>query len=118
RGLGVITSAIDPNGLVTMWRHDRFGRQVEEVDVATGVKRTTTSEPRNDGGPQGNWHDVRVTSKTDGGGESTAEIDSLGRAVHTWTRGPSVGACDGWTCAAAPVFETETDYAHLGRVAK
>jgi RHS repeat-associated protein len=116
-GLGVRTAAVDANGLVTQWNHDGFGRVSGEFrpdGTSTEVWLTRTK----DGGPQGNWWNVKADTFSDGGGESIAEIDMLGRAVRTYTGGPEVTACDGSVCTGLPWFVEEVGFDDLGRVAR
>src|SRR5205807_1548956 len=53
-GLGVLKAAVDPNGLVTQWAHDAFGRTTEEV-APDGTTTTMTLLREKGGGPQGTW---------------------------------------------------------------
>jgi RHS repeat-associated protein len=116
-GLGVRTAAVDANGLVTQWNHDGFGRVSGEFrpdGTSTEVWLTRVK----DGGPQGNWWNVKADTFSDGGGESIAEIDMLGRAVRTYVQGPDVTACDGSACTGLPWFVEEVGFDDLGRVAR
>jgi RHS repeat-associated protein len=114
-GLGVRTAAVDPNGLVTQWEHDGFGRVSGELRP-DGTSTQITLTRAKDGGPQANWWNVKANTFSDGGGESFAELDMLGRTVRTSIRGPEVTACNGPVCTAAPWFEEEMEFDDLGRV--
>ncbi|WP_236643999.1 RHS repeat-associated core domain-containing protein [Sorangium cellulosum] len=96
-GLGVLVERVDPNGLVTEWRHDGFGRlgleiRPDETQTAIALSRTK------DGGPDRDaWRVVQRTTTT-GGADDTVEVDSLGRPIRWFWYGPSVeGAAGGAT---------------------
>ncbi len=57
--LGVLTGTVDPNGLVTHYRHDGFGRSTE-VDNPDGSSTTRSFERKKNGGPSGDWWAVEV----------------------------------------------------------
>ena len=84
-GLGVLTAAVDPNGLTTRWAHDGFGRVTEELrpDQST----TTYALARK---KTGAWK-VRLDTVTAGGEDETVEYDSLARPVRRLWHGPQIG---------------------------
>ena len=61
-GLGVKTAVIDPNGLTTRWVHDGFGRVTEEIGP-DGTATSSTLTRNKDGGPQGHWWNLKVTTQ-------------------------------------------------------
>ena len=81
-GLGVMTAARDPNGLLTRWEHDGFGRITERIRP-DGTWTTSSLERTKDGGPQGTWWALDVTTTEDAGPTSTTRFDGAGRPVHT-----------------------------------
>lgn len=115
-GLGVPTAEVDPNGLLTTWRHDGFGRITEE-HRPDGTSTTTTPARAKDGGLTGTWWNVKVATKEDGGARSTVELDSFGRAVRSLTVAAAVEACGAAVCKPVLQTEAETRYDFLGRVA-
>jgi RHS repeat-associated protein len=114
-GLGVKTAAADPNGLVTLWRHDGFGRVTEE-QRPDGSGVTVQLDRVKKGGPQQNWWATMVTTREVQGAIRTTELDSLGRPVHSLTVAGDVKACGQTNCTGALVLEQETKYDFLGRV--
>ena len=116
-GLGVMTAAVDPNGLAVRWRHDGFGRMTEELrpdgtTTTVGVARTK------DGGPQASWWQTKVTTKEEGGAIRTTALDGLGRPVHSWTLAAQVEARGASTSSPVLQLEAETTYDFLGRVTR
>ncbi|XXU32019.1 RHS repeat-associated core domain-containing protein [Sorangium sp. So ce887] len=93
-GLGVLVERVDPNGLVTEWRYDGFGRLGLEIRP-DGTQTTIELSRTKDGGPdQDGWRVTQRTTTT-GGADDTVEIDSLGRPIRWLWHGPSVeGARD------------------------
>jgi RHS repeat-associated protein len=114
-GLGVMTAAVDANGLVTQFQHDRFGRVTEERRP-DGTRSRTTLARTKDGGPQAKWWATKVTTSEDGGAVRTTELDSLGRAVRSLTVAAAVQACGAAKCSPVLELEEETAYDFLGRV--
>jgi RHS repeat-associated protein len=121
--LGVQTAESDPNGLVTRWEHDASGRTTKE----TRPDGTTTRFGLNrykDGGPDSVWWTLHALTEVSGGNEGGEDLDSLGRSVRTWTRGPSKAAdpafksCSDSTCTTAPIYVQTVDYDFYGRVAR
>jgi YD repeat-containing protein len=85
-GLGVQTSMVDPNQLVTQWAHDGFGRITQEQrpdGTATTYKLTRTQ----DGGSLHNLWSLKLETQTPGLADDTVEYDRLGRAIRGWTQG-------------------------------
>ncbi|APR85499.1 Rhs family protein [Minicystis rosea] len=121
RGLGVVTAVADLNELVTLRGYDGFGRMIRQIRPDGGVTSVKLKRPK-DGGPQGNWYNVKVdvtTSTSDA--EQITTFDSLGRIVHTQTRGPGVSAMDAQAYNAPGsvwYIEQETEYDSFGRVAR
>lgn len=114
-GLGVTRAAVDPNGLVTRWRYDAFGRVAEEQRPDGGSTKVLLSRVK-DGGPQGKWWNVKVTTRESGGAIRTTELDSLGRPVRSLTVAGEVEACGAAKCSPVLQLEEETTYDFLGRV--
>jgi RHS repeat-associated protein len=115
-GLGVMTAAVDANGLVTQFQHDGFGRVTEERRP-DGTRSRTALARTKDGGPQAKWWTTKVTTGDDGGALRTTELDSLGRAVRSLTVAAAVQACGAVKCSPVLELEEETTYDFLGRVA-
>ena len=81
--LGVLTKETDPNGLVTSWEHDGFGRTVKESrpdGSATSVTRIREQV--------GDAWRTRETTTTLGGAEDETVFDSLGRPIETYSFAP------------------------------
>jgi RHS repeat-associated protein len=117
RGLGTLTATVDANWLVTRYRHDALGRITEE-QRPDGSTSTIKLSRAKDGGPQGKWWNVKVTTKDDGGAIRTTELDSLGRDVRALTVAGAVQACGKTTCAPALQLEESTTYDFYGRVTR
>ncbi|QPJ61245.1 MAG: hypothetical protein G3M70_04820 [Candidatus Nitronauta litoralis] len=102
---GVQTELTGPNGLVTSWVHDTFGRQTLE-NRADGTSATTTLEicPI-DCGISGGFNRVKV--EVSGQPDVTEITDKFGRAIRTQTIG-----FDGTKIFA------DTEYDALSRVVK
>ena len=81
---GALAKRADPNGLVTEWKLDSFGRLALEKR-SDGTHTSITHSRTNDGGT---WRATRRTS-TSGGADDTVEYDSLGRPVRWFWHGPS-----------------------------
>src|SRR5262249_29950426 len=79
--LGVVTALVDPNGHLTLWSHDGFGR-VGQVIRPDGTKTTYTLSAAS--------KHVMLRAQTGGGADDTVEYDSLGRPIRWWTYGPQV----------------------------
>ncbi|XYH97782.1 RHS repeat-associated core domain-containing protein [Sorangium sp. So ce1128] len=93
-GLGVLVKRMDPNGLVTEWRHDGFGRLGLELRP-DGTQTAITLSRTRDGGPdQDAWRVVQRTT-TAGGADDTVELDSLGRPIRWFWYGPAVEGSTG-----------------------
>jgi RHS repeat-associated protein len=114
-GLGVMTAAVDPNGLATRWRHDGLGRVTEELHP-DGTSTSVSLARAKDGGPLHKWWSVKATSSETGGAISTTELDSLGRPVHTITVAANVETCGASACKPVLQLEDETHYDFLGNV--
>jgi len=98
-GLGVQTKVIDPNGVATRMRYDKFGR-LRETNRADGSFEHVTYEVPTS-------ITQRTTTTMSGGGVSTELVDRLNRPIQQ-----TVKAFDG------RIATTYTDYDALGRVAK
>src|SRR5262249_32856831 len=117
-GLGVPTGSVDPNGLVTRYQHDGFGRIAQRVRP-DATWTTSALARKKDGGPKGHWWNVKVTTKEQQGQEVTTELDGAGRPVHTWMRAASVYSCGSpGHCADELDLEQETAYDLFGRVSR
>ncbi|WP_437729520.1 RHS repeat-associated core domain-containing protein [Sorangium sp. So ce861] len=93
-GLGVLVERVDPNGLVTEWRHDGFGRLGLELRP-DGTQTAIALSRTKDGGPDRDaWRVVQRTTTT-GGADDTVEYDSLGRSIRWFWYGPSVEGATG-----------------------
>ncbi len=93
-GLGVLTRHTDPNGLVTEWKYDGFGRLGLERRP-DGTTTSITLSRTKDGGPAKNAWRVRQRTATTGGADDEVEIDSLGRVIQTWWHGPATPRPEG-----------------------
>ncbi|WP_437813338.1 RHS repeat-associated core domain-containing protein [Sorangium sp. So ce1078] len=92
--LGVLAERVDPNGLVTEWRYDGFGRLGLEIRP-DGTQTTMALARTQDGGPnQDAWRVVQRTTTT-GGVDDTVEYDSLGRPIRWLWHGPAVQGSTG-----------------------
>jgi RHS repeat-associated protein len=87
-GLGALTKWTDPNGLVTEWRYDAFGRLGLEKRP-DGSHTTFTLSRAKDGGPDKNAWRVTQRTTTSGGADDEVEYDSLGRPLRWWWHGPT-----------------------------
>ncbi|NUQ73530.1 MAG: type IV secretion protein Rhs [Polyangiaceae bacterium] len=88
---GELSVLVDPNGLITKWGFDGFGRLTKEIrpdGTATTYELTRTK----DGGPQKNAWNLKLRTVTLGFQDDTVELDPLGRPVRWWTQGFQVGA--------------------------
>ncbi|KYF90902.1 hypothetical protein BE20_16180 [Sorangium cellulosum] len=93
-GLGELVERVDPNGLVTEWRHDGFGRLGLEIRP-DGTQTAIALSRTKDGGPDRDaWRVVQRTT-TAGGADDTVEVDSLGRPIRWFWYGPSVEGATG-----------------------
>jgi RHS repeat-associated protein len=115
--LGVMTAAVDPNGLTTQWQHDAFGSVTEERR-ADGTKSTVGLARTKDGGPQAKWFNAKVTTSETNGATTTTELDAAGRPVHAWTAAADVASCGAVKCTQGLVLEESTTYDFLGRVTR
>jgi RHS repeat-associated protein len=115
--LGVMTAARDPNGLLTRWTPDHFGRITERVRP-DGTWTTTSLERAKDGGPQGSWWALTVTTTEDAGPTSTTRLDGAGRPVHTSAEVAGVKSCGTSRCASTLTLEKESEYDLFGRVTR
>jgi RHS repeat-associated protein len=115
--LGVMTAAVDPNGLTTQWQHDAFGSVTEERR-ADGTRSTVSLVRTKDGGPQAKWFNAKVTTSETNSATTTTELDAAGRPVHAWTAAADVTSCGAVKCTPGLVLEEETTYDFLGRVTR
>ncbi|HVK64110.1 MAG TPA: RHS repeat-associated core domain-containing protein, partial [Polyangium sp.] len=81
-GFGVPLTAIDPNGRVTQWALDDFGRVVKEK--RPGGVETTRMILRDAANV------TRVRTTTPGWGAEEVELDRLGRPIRQWSRGTTL----------------------------
>ncbi|MFT3768646.1 MAG: FG-GAP-like repeat-containing protein [Minicystis sp.] len=110
-GLGVPAVVVDPNGLVTRWAHDGFGRVVEETRP-DGNKTTYTRTAGDPSKPDG--FAVALETRVDGGADEVTQYDRLGRAIRWLSEAPRpapsrAGAFTGITHTARVVQEIEYD---------
>ncbi|MDC3982187.1 RHS repeat-associated core domain-containing protein [Polyangium jinanense] len=82
-GLGVLAKLTDPNGLVTKWTHDGFGRRTLEERPDGTTTRITLSRER-----EGDAWRVTERTTTSGGADDTASLDRLARPVRVVTHAP------------------------------
>ncbi|AKT42727.1 FG-GAP-like repeat-containing protein [Chondromyces crocatus] len=88
--LGVLRASVDPNGLVSRWAYDGFGRVTLESlpgRMPTIIRRTWMK----DGGAAGNAWNLKVRTSSVGGQDETAQFDGLGREVRWWWQALDVG---------------------------
>ncbi len=116
-GLGVLTGSVDPNGLATHLRHDGFGRVTEEKRPDGSFTLSSLSRHKN-GGPKGDWWNVKILTEIGGGPSSHRELDSLGRPVHTSAHVAATKSCGASACAPELKLEQDTTYDHFGRVTR
>lgn len=114
-GLGVPTALKDENGLETIWQHDAFGRTTREK-APDGVITEFTVQRSKDGGPQQLWWALRPSMKIAGLPRAGSELDSLGRTVSSWARGPDVEAAGDWVQTVGPIYREDITYDFYGRV--
>ena len=86
--LGALTRLTDPNGLVTEWKYDGFGRLGLEKRPDGTQTLITLARARDGGSDKKAW---RVTQRTttSGGADDEVEYDSLGRPNRWWWHGPA-----------------------------
>ena len=116
-GLGVLTGSVDPNGLATHLRHDGFGRLTEEQHPDGSFASYSLTRHKN-GGPSGDWWNVKAYTEIGGGASSSRELDSLGRPVRALARVAATKSCGASVCASELEIEEDTTYDHLGRVTR
>lgn len=116
-GLGVPTVLKDPNGLETIWQHDAFGRTTREK-APNGVVTELGVLRLKNGGPQQLWWALFPSTKIAGVHRAGSELDSLGRTVGSWVRGPGVEAVSGPVQTVNPIYREDIAYDFYGRVAK
>ncbi|MBK9261560.1 MAG: VCBS repeat-containing protein [Polyangiaceae bacterium] len=110
-GFGAPLAGIDPNGRVTQWAYDEYGRVTLEkrpdgTETATIVTRTQ------DGGPQQDQYVVRISTSTPGWAQDLVELDRLGRPIRQWSRGTTIDGVLG------PRMLQETEYDDRGEFVK
>ncbi|MFI5298466.1 MAG: RHS repeat-associated core domain-containing protein [Polyangiales bacterium] len=123
-GLGVLKDSVDPNGLVTQYAYDGFGRRVADLQP-DGVETITTLAKEKVGGPFGTyWYTtastVTVAAATSAtvGAPTRTIVDGGGRTTHAQHAGPLVSTCGVSGCTSAPVFAEDAYYDTLGRVSE
>jgi len=89
-GLGVMTSLVDENQLTTTWKYDGFGRKIRETRPDTTETIRTLTRTKDGGADQNEWN-VKVTTTTDGGEDSTVQYDSRARPIRWWVHGTQTG---------------------------
>jgi RHS repeat-associated protein len=89
-GLGVMTSLVDENQLITTWKYDGFGRRIQEIRPDSTETLRTLMRTKDGGAGQNEWN-VKVTTTTDGGEDSAVQYDSLARPIRWWTHGTQTG---------------------------
>jgi RHS repeat-associated protein len=98
-GLGMVALRIDPNGVITRYQYDGFGRLRAERP-STGDDHTISYLAAASSWPNGATHDVTAS-----GADTLTRFDSLGRAIQTTTIHPNDGKS----------VDTTTEYDNLGR---
>jgi RHS repeat-associated protein len=116
-GLGVPTALKDANGLTTVWQHDAFGRTTRETG-ADGVVTDLGLQRLKNGGPAHTWYAIYPDTTIAGAFRHGQELDSRGRTVRSWAYGPHVAAQNGMNQSTHPLYEEDTTYDLLGRVAQ
>jgi RHS repeat-associated protein len=116
-GLGVPTALKDANGLTTVWQHDAFGRTTQETG-ADGVVTGLGVQRLKNGGPTHTWYALYPDTTIAGAFRHGQELDSRGRTVRSWAYGPHVPAQNGMNQSTHPLYEEDTTYDLLGRVAQ
>jgi RHS repeat-associated protein len=116
--LGAPIAEMDPNGLVTHWRYDVFGRRIHESQPDGSETFFKLARSKNSQG----WLALRLEELSPEWGDRGAELDGAGRAVRSWSRGPvdpGVTICgDSGACSGNfSVIEESTSYDLFGRVA-
>ncbi len=113
-GLGVKTAFLDANGLVTQWVHDGLGRVTEEMRP-DGTSTTSSLARAKDGGPQGHWWNLKVTTQDSNGPSTTITLDGQGRPVKTVTTSAATTSCGANACKSGLTLEQDTQYDLFGR---
>ena len=116
-GLGAPTALKDANGLTTVWQHDAFGRTTKETG-ADGVVTDLGVQRLKNGGPTHTWYALYPDTTIAGAFRQGQELDSRGRTVRSWAYGPHVAAQNGMNQSTHPLYEEDTTYDLLGRVAQ
>jgi RHS repeat-associated protein len=93
-GFGVLTRETDPNGLVTEWRYDGFGRLGLEIlpdgtRTTFTLSRTKGASVAEDGSAGEDTWRVRRRTTTTAGADDEVELDGLGRPRRWWWHGPA-----------------------------
>lgn len=88
-GFGRPVAAIDPNGRITQWAFDEYGRVILEKRP-DGTETSTTVTRTQDGGPQQDEYVVRISAATPGWAQENVELDRMGRTIRQWSRGTTI----------------------------
>lgn len=80
---GVLTKETDPNGLITEWQYDSFGREKHEARLDGSSTTTMLSRMKIDGAGR-----LSARTTTTGGADDETVFDSLGRPIRTLSYGP------------------------------
>ena len=115
RRFGSILASVDPNGQVTQWQYDSFGRQ--NIERSEYNLKTTRFEREKNHGPSKSWWGTTVTTDETGGDLTWTTLDGLGRVTSTRTRGPKVETCGASWCTWSADIESSVEYNSLGQVA-
>ena len=89
-GLGVPTAARDPNGRVTRWERDAFGRVTRELRP-DGTETSYSLTRTKDGGVGADEWNLELRIQQAGLRDDTLQHDTLGRPVRWWTQGVQLG---------------------------
>ncbi len=111
-GLGALVSARDPNGLITRYRLDGFGR-IAETHAPNGV--ITASHALRLKTP--NWT-THLTETTPGLGTHEVILDAFGRPIKAATLGPDLPMIGDNVAGQSLYMVEETEYDHFGRAKK
>ncbi len=116
-GLGVKTASVDPNGLLTQWAHDGFGRVTEEIRP-DGTWTLSSLARVKQGGPQGTWWSLQVGTQEEGGPLTATSFDGGGRPVRTVSFAAATPSCGASLCTPGLEVEQDRHYDLFGRLTR